>query len=283
MNASRWILVSLVALTGLVSLPSRAETFHTCGTTIASLPVVISSAGVYCLNHDMNTAITGGDAVTINSNNVTLDCNGYKIGGLAGGSNSTAVGIFADTRQNITIRNCGIRGFYDGIFLKGSGGAGHLVEDNRLDNTLLEGITVQGDNNTVRRNRVYDTGGYASAGSIEIGLGISAQADIIDNTVSGVFTNATDSYAFGILINGKGNEARGNRVSGLVSAGSGSVIGIQVNGLETTVRDNSFAATDSTTGYGIEGNGSVICAGNMISKFTTPMSACTDGGGNASY
>jgi parallel beta-helix repeat protein len=276
------MLASICLFACVLGAPAHAETYHTCSTVIASLPTVITTQGVYCLSHDLSTAITSGNAIDIQSNNVTLDCNGYKIGGLAAGNGSTAVGVYADTRQNITVRNCGIRGYYDGIFLKGSG-AGHVVEDNRLDNTLLEGITVYGDNNTVRRNRVYDTGGYSAPGSLAIGVGISAQADIIDNTVSGVFTNATDSYAFAILINGKGNEARGNRVSGLVSAGSGAVVGIQVNGSGDTIRDNSFAATDSTVGYGIEGNDNVICTGNMISKFSTAMSQCQDGGGNASY
>src|SRR4249919_326642 len=136
MHTFRQLLTLFALCLGLIMTPAHAETFHTCGTIIAIIPTVITTQGVYCLSHDVNTAITAGKAIDVQTNNVTIDCNGYKIGGLAGGTGSNAYGIFADTRLNITVRNCGIRGFYFGINLTGSGGAGHLVEDNRLDNNL---------------------------------------------------------------------------------------------------------------------------------------------------
>src|SRR4249919_995356 len=95
MNPIRHLLAAIFALTGLLSLPAHAETFHTCGTTIASLPTVISAQGVYCLTHDLATAITSGDAIDVQTNNVTIDCNGYKIGGLAAGAASLTFGIHA--------------------------------------------------------------------------------------------------------------------------------------------------------------------------------------------
>src|SRR5207342_3852578 len=105
-------LLTLFALClGLIMTPAHAETFHTCGTIIASIPTVITTQGVYCLSHDVNTAITSGKAIDVQTNNVTIDCNGYKIGGLAAGSSSQTYGIFAISRQNITVRNCGVRGF----------------------------------------------------------------------------------------------------------------------------------------------------------------------------
>src|SRR5690606_27324125 len=100
------------------------------------------------------------NAITIDANNVTIDCNSFKIGGLAAGNGSKANGIYTGDRQNATVRNCNIRGFYHGIDLRG---AGHLVEDNRLDNNLSTGIFTDGDNNAVIRNRVYDTGGAIGA------------------------------------------------------------------------------------------------------------------------
>ena len=271
---------------GLFALPraaQAAEGYDNCTGFITSLPVVISTQGTWCLKQDLATAITSGKAIDIQTNNVTIDCNGYKIGGLAGGTSSNAYGIYADTRQNITVRNCGIRGYYFGINLIGSGGAGHLVEDNRLDNNLLEGIVVKGDNNTVRRNRVYDTGGHTPATGFDFGIGIDADANIIDNTVSGVFGNLTDSSNDGIIINGKGTEARGNQVSGLTAAGSGNAVGILVNGLYDTARDNSLADTESTGGTGVFCNSAALATGNMIANFTTAMQSCNNGGGNASY
>src|SRR5690606_16801100 len=116
-------------------------------------------------------------------------------GGLAAGNGSQADGIHASDRQNATIRRCDIRGFLHGIRLEG--GAGHLVEDNRLDNNLYIGIRVTGENNLVRRNRIYDTGG--ATGTVPA-IGISAFADVIDNTVSGLFTLAPNSALLGIRV-----------------------------------------------------------------------------------
>src|SRR4029079_11936992 len=81
MTSFRRMLASICLLAGLFIAPVHAETYHTCGTVIASLPTVISTQGVYCLTHDLATNITAGKAIDIQTNNVTIDCNGYKIGG----------------------------------------------------------------------------------------------------------------------------------------------------------------------------------------------------------
>lgn len=168
----------------LLLLPApRAAAETTQCTAINSLPAVINAQGVYCLKKDLSTAISSGAAITIGSNNVTLDCNDWKIGGLAAGLATNATGIEAIDRKNITIRNCGIRGFRNGIFLYGNG-AYHLVEDNRIDLSTSAGIQVEGDGTTVRGNRVYDTGGQAGYAN-----GIYVMGDaitIVDNTVAGV-------------------------------------------------------------------------------------------------
>ena len=275
--------LALLALLGLfIALPAQAETFHTCGTIINTVPTVISTQGVYCLTHDVSTAITSGSAIDIQSNNVTIDCNGYKLGGLAAGTSSNATGINASaSRLNVTVRNCGIRGFFYGIDLQG--GAGHLIEDNRLDNNLTTGIFVLGENNRVRRNAVYDTGGFPGNAAA---YGIRVSADVFDNTVSGVFATATNTYPSGIFMVGSGTEARGNLVRGLVVAGAGSAVGITstigTSGL--TLDGNRISATAVTTGYGIYATGATdsFCAGNTIGKFGTAIAACQDAGGNAS-
>src|SRR5690606_3094851 len=148
-----------VLLAGLSAVPGKAnaETYATCTGFIDSLPATISTQGVWCLRKNLSTAITEGSAIVIATNNVTIDCNGFKVGGLAGGEYTLAMGIRATDRQNVTVRHCNVRGFYCGVQLSG---AGHLVEDSRFDNSSYAGIYVRGDNNLVRRNRVYDTGGW---------------------------------------------------------------------------------------------------------------------------
>src|SRR5690606_27849039 len=170
------ILALTLAATCALQPAEAAQSYDNCTGFIDSLPATITRQGTWCLRKDLSTSITSGAAITITANNATIDCNDYKIGGLGAGSASQASGISAVDRQNATIRHCNVRGFYSGIDLLG--GAGHLVEDNRLDNNLRYGIHVIGDNGRVRRNAVYDTGGAAGVSTV---TGIYAYADIVDN------------------------------------------------------------------------------------------------------
>ncbi len=164
-----------------------------------------------------------------------------------------------------------MRGFHAGINLY-YGGAGHLVEDNRLDNNLFVGISVSGNNNRVRRNAVYDTGGAPGNSSI---CGIIASANVIDNTVAGVFAAAsvTGMFAYGL-----GNEVRGNQVLGLVAGGSSYTIGIYVGNSSMRIADNHISAASSavTTGSGIyyAGTGKALCTGNTVANFTAAFPGC---------
>ena len=62
-----------------------AESYDGCAGFISSLPVTITTQGVWCLDRDLSTSNSAGPAVTIATNNVTVDCNGFKIGGLGAG------------------------------------------------------------------------------------------------------------------------------------------------------------------------------------------------------
>ena len=278
MNPIRHMLAALLLLASLftASTPARAETFNTCAGFITSLPATISTQGVWCLKQDLTTAITTGNAITIATNNVTIDCNDFKIGGLQAGSSSTTFGIYSNGRLNATVRRCNIRGFYIGIDLEN--GSGHLVEDNRLDQNLSVGIIVAGDNNLVQRNRVYDTGGYPGG---NFSYGIHASANVIDNTVAGVFAAATDTFPRGISIFGAGNEARDNRVQGLVVAGGGVAYGIHALDAGSRIDGNHIVAAASTYGYGIYGQGTnAFCSSNAVINFSTPYLGCVFTFGN---
>lgn len=285
MSLPRSLLAAVVLIFSLAFVPVSAiaaESQDSCTGFIDSVPATISTQGVWCLRKNLGTGITGGNAITVATNNVTIDCNDFKLGGLAAGAVSYAKGIHALDRQGVTVRHCNLRGFYRGIWL--DGGAGHLVEDNRLDNNLYIGIQVSGDNNVVQRNRVYDTGG---ADGENTGYGIYATADVIDNTVAGVFATATekypDIYLEGIHVFGVGHVARDNRVRGLQLSGPGHVRGIWAEDGGTTIKDNQVIVDDGTQGYGIAGAGVTesVCSDNVVSGFDTAMTACLDNGGNA--
>src|SRR5690606_25516601 len=79
------LLIVLFLLLATSHAAQAEETFDTCTSFIPSLPTVITSQGTWCLDKNLGTAITGGNAITVATNNVTIDCNGFKIGGLAAG------------------------------------------------------------------------------------------------------------------------------------------------------------------------------------------------------
>jgi hypothetical protein len=104
-------LLVMLAL-ALGAAPAQAETVNC--TAITTVPFVITTQGIYCFIGDVVTAITSGNAIDIQTNNVVVDLNGWKLGGLAAGLGATALGINALDRQNITIMNGTIRGFFRG-------------------------------------------------------------------------------------------------------------------------------------------------------------------------
>jgi len=253
--------------------PAHAEIYAACTGFIDSLPSVITEQGNWCLRKDLSTAITTGRAIHIDANNVTLDCNGFKVGGLAAGPGSTAEGIYAANQFNATVRNCTVRGFENGIYLHGGG---HLVEDNRIESNLYTGVQMYGDGNLVRRNRILDTGG-ATGGTASNGF--YGHADLIDNTIAGIFTAAPDGNAIGMYLSGDNLEISGNRIRGLVSD---EPTGIIVAGAGVTLRGNNLSTVALVpVGTGIGGSGAATaCVRNTVAGFNTAYSSCEGSAGN---
>src|SRR5688572_10806481 len=121
------LLIGLLLAIAALTPAHAAESYDNCTGTITSLPVTISTQGTWCLTQNLSTAITVGVAITVAANNVTIDCNDFKVGGLAGGISTNALGIAAVNALNTTIRNCGIRGFVEGVRIIGASSAGALL------------------------------------------------------------------------------------------------------------------------------------------------------------
>ena len=280
MSSLHRLLAAALVLGSLCFLPGTthaAQSYDSCTGFIDSVPTTISKAGVWCLRKDLSTNVSSGAAITIAANNVTIDCNDFKLGGLAAGNGSKAKGVHADTRQNVVVRHCSVRGFSVGINLYG--GAGHLVEDNRLDNNLEGGIYIVASSTLVQRNRVYDTGG---APETTFTYGIYVMADVIDNTVEGVFAATANGFAYGIVLSDPGTLARNNHVSGLVPAGTGKAFGVFSSVEGMTLDGNQIISTAAVTGAGISGVKSA-CRNNFVSGFSTAAASCLDVGGNVGF
>jgi len=255
---------------------ARAETYHTCKGFIDSLPATIGTQGTWCLRKDLSTGMTSGNAIEIDTNNVTIDCNGFKIGGLAAGTGTTATGIHASSKLNATVRHCNIRGFRTGIHFSGSGG--HLVEENSLDGNTQIGVRVDSAGSTIRNNMVLDTGG-STVSSGAFGIVASFGVGVINNTVNGVAPEGLIADAYGIYtsVNGEGSVS-GNRVNGLAPAGTGVLRGIYMSASSgIIVRDNNVRGP----GSGVIGGVGIHCQSNaetardnVIVGFATGISGC---------
>jgi hypothetical protein len=242
-------LLVLLAL-ALGAAPARAETVNC--TAITALPAVITAQGVYCFTGDLATAMTSGFAIDIQTNNVVLDLNGFKLGGLAAGPGTNAFGIHALDRQNITIKNGTVRGFLTGILVEDSGASqGHVVEDIRADQNTLVGIQVNGSGTIVRNNQVVATGGTTSFG---------ANVD-----------------AFGIGVVGIGLRVLNNDVITTVKQGTGTALGISIQANGGFAVNNRITVADKGIDFGISTG---KYRDNLTFDVTTPFTGGTAVGTN---
>jgi hypothetical protein len=286
MKSSFPCLIAAALAASATALPrdaAAAQAYDNCTAFIDSLPAVITSQGMWCLRKDLSTSMSGGNAIDIQANNVTIDCNHFKLGNLSAPHPFEALGIYAANRGNIVVRNCVVRGFFSATFLVG--GYGHLVEDNRVDGARSAGLWVDGDQSVVRRNIVADIGLGGSEGGTS---GIIAQGDntlIEGNYVSGITgTSDPEGNSDGIVFNGIGSLVRGNFIS-TVLPGAGIAAGIRSNvGYMGTIDGNVIVNPNDTAGHGMDvpsGASAPICADNRVRNFTTSaFDTCIDGGGN---
>jgi len=284
---NQFVLVLLALVMTLPCVPrfaNAAQSYDNCTGFITSIPVVISTPGYWCLKQDLATAITSGKAIDIQTNDVTVDCNDFKLGGLAAGAATGTLGIYANTRTHVTVRNCNIRGFYFGIEFTGASGSGHAVEDNRLDGNTFMGMLIQGDGSVVQRNRVFDSGD-STISNYAYGIYTQGAVDVLDNTISGVVAHAGDNGgAVGIQSEtASSRRIIGNGVRGLVKDGSGPAFGIYTpNSDRITIRDNDLvgdgdAASEAIRCQSANGRASE----NNIGAFGGGIVICHDSGGNA--
>ena len=211
--------VLLAATLALVPCASADETTF-CTRYIRSLPFTITTQAHYCFDRNLSTAITAGAAITINADFVLLDLNNFKLSGSAAGTGTLAIGIYANNRSNLTIRNGNVRGFAYGILIEGADTTSSrnvTVERNALDGNTVAGITVFGSRYSIRDNQVYNTGGTTSTAAYNCGpqpptmIGISTlgqrntlgcetggYGEVVGNTVANTFPDGLSGS--GLLI-----------------------------------------------------------------------------------
>lgn len=225
------------------------------------------------LNANM-TACTA-DAIVLNANNIVFNCNGFDITSL--GTNSTSAGIRASSRNNVTIQNCNLSWFGNGLFFTSVTNSSitnvnittnlsrGLDLDSGTDNNTFSniiaranasnGLEIAGDNNTFINAEGHSTtnigvrlaAGDNNAlsqltGNSSTSTGI-AFVNAINNTVIGCTGNSTSGAGMFFTTDATRNLARTCTVYSVSGAtlrfgGSASANLVQDT---TTISDTSYA------------------------------------------
>lgn len=259
-------------------------------TAISSAPYIISAPGFYCLTADLttNNPSSGFYAISIQADNVVLDLNGHRIGGVAAGAGTQAIGITAVDKRYITIRNGSIRGYRVGISAGDSNqfGAttaqGWLIENLRLDQNTYIGIFLAAKNSIARNNRIIATGNGSTPSSTEA-VGIYAAGHnirILENDITQL--SASFGGVIGIWMNyANGAFVSGNRISDLSSPSWATAIEVYAAD-QGIIRHNSMllASAPSSTGLALSGTTNFVYLDNIAQGFGTAYSGGTDLGNN---
>ena len=253
-------------------------------TSISSLPSIITVSGVYCLKSDLPTAMTTGNAIEIQTDDVTVDLNGYKLDGTAAGPGTTAYGIYANQQKNITIRNGSVHGFERGIVLNDNfpytTSQGHLIEGIRADMNTHMGIAAVGRGNIIRNNQIVSTGGSTNNVNT-FGIVAYGPGGLLLNNDTIETKEQLSGLAYGIYLNNSsGSVVENNRV-GNSSTGPGTSYGIYMTlSTNVLVSNNRITTMDNGVGYYTGSTGKY--RDNLTSGCTTPFTAggATNAGNN---
>ncbi len=146
---------------------SGCSNLNESGTTYYLDTSIINSTITYCLN--------------ITADNVTLNCQGYRVDGIYNGSGGNPAGIRTNY-TNITIENC-------------------IVTD------WWHGIELAGNNGTARGNTVDS---YVSI-TTNSALGNGVNTSIYNNTIDGEYsTDYSLTFSWGIILSGSYNRVYNN-------------------------------------------------------------------------
>ncbi len=156
------------------------------------------------------------NGIDICANNIILDCDGALLSGSA--SNKQLLGIYLESLQGITIRNCNVQGYFSGFSLN-SPSYSNFTSNTAYNNSYV-GFASAGTQNTFTSNTAYNNfydGFFSSQGTQNTftsntayansnGGGISLE-DGYGNTVA---NNLAYDNDFGFRIFGSSNTIRNN-------------------------------------------------------------------------
>jgi len=229
----------LRAVSVVVALCAAQTVGAACTTLFTTVPYVISAPGEYCLMRSARLTVPG-NAITINSSNVTVNLQGYSIFTGVTVDGQYAVGIYSMGRNNITVRNGRLRGFTKGVEMQSDqlSTANYLVEGLIVRSSGLIGLDVRGGNSTIQDNVVSDTRARFAPSQFVIAIANSAfggtatiRNNRVDNTRgSGLIPPDFDGLpaigAEGIVVDGAPSATIDNNTITDTTAGKDRALGL---------------------------------------------------------
>jgi hypothetical protein len=252
-------------------------------TPISSGPYTISSPGSYYLT--TNITVSGGNAITIATNGVTLDLGGFTISSTAVSANGYGILMTNSKARNLTILNGFIEG---GVTNNGSGtysGSGFLTgiyySVNAPVNTRVSGVSVagclydgiylgNGDSTLVEACTVRTAGGYG----------------IVASTIKSSLTKDCGiTGIYGDQVSDSRGESTGSS-PGISAATALNCYGVSVSGQGISAVNVSNCRGSSHSSQGIYAETASNCYGNSDLNrglFANIATACSGSCGGGSY
>jgi len=247
-------------------------------------PTTIIAPGNYCLTDDITTS--SGHAISIAADGVVLDLKGHSVICRGCPSSTTASGIHAFNRSDVTIRNGQIAGFYACVWHSNIAGYIPLqddrtaaptnirVEDIRCRGNFFRGVRVEARSASIRNNAIVDTGGStAYPNAYAFGIEAVGPATIEGNTIYNTYGVGTgEGVGISVTDWGIGTIVRNNRIANFTAAkGTGSAsFGIWIGGTSNAVVDGNTVVNTKVAGICLGGPGVTgIVTNNLISVSST--------------
>jgi parallel beta-helix repeat protein len=189
--------------------------------------------------------------ITIDADNVTLDCDGHVVQGPGSG---TGTGVLVFGHDGVTIVNCDIRDFSIGIHLESA--VGTVVQDNALSGNPQNGILlIRGANNSTLSGNTLSSNANESITVVE-STGNSLDQNVVDDTNKGIYLGDSDANSItnNLVTRGwswftiaLGDGSDNNTVSGNTVSITG--IGILIDASSgNTIADNTASIADEGIG-----------------------------------
>ncbi len=228
---------------------------------ISDCPYTINEPGFYILANNLGPY--EGTCITIAADNVLLNCDGKSITGK--NKESTDIGIFSDTSQNVIVENCTITEFGDGIRLVFSS---YTTLRNNTAFGNFNGIKFwkSGPHNILQENNTSNNNTYG------IIIMDSPDNTLINNisgeNTSGVYISASNNS---ILTNNNASNNKspaGNSTGFFISNSSGCVLTGNVannndRGIEFFGSAFTYTALNNTVCGSDPGN-DILCGGTVF-------------------